>query len=56
MNAPNPMILHRKELLISEGSDYFQEWALLTKQLVALGVFKEPTDRCQKDLVKDFTR
>ena len=40
-NAPNPMILHRKELLISEESDYFQEWALLTKQLVALGVFQE---------------
>lgn len=40
----NPLILHRKELLLAPGDPRVAEWAALTRELVALGLFSNPVN------------
>ncbi len=41
-SGKNPLILHRKELLLPTGHRRFAQWATLTADLVALGLFRDP--------------
>lgn len=40
--AANPLILHRKELLVAADHPQAQAWAALTADLQARGLFREP--------------
>ena len=41
-NGPNPLILHRKELLLSPDDPRVGLWSKLTKALETEGVFRDP--------------